>query len=203
MRTFSVLLQLMGSGFLLGGYSQEITSEYRNVTQVLRLDNGLSWGLWGAMDFCEKGSFAHAFEIKFDPPGGVDNTAVNGVKLYCRNKDLYDTGYVTSVVGPNGDWLGMRVCHEGFLTGLRADVMEPQGVLHDDVAVYNVDMMCEDGEYLIGWNTSYVFEEEEEVSSWDSCDKGTHICGLQTRYEDFSVGDDTGTNDIVMFCCRD
>lgn len=43
---------------------------------------------------------------QFYPPGAIDETAVNAVKLYCSTDDHVDDGYVESASGPDGDWFG-------------------------------------------------------------------------------------------------
>ncbi|XP_069958952.1 vitelline membrane outer layer protein 1 [Cherax quadricarinatus] len=200
MNTFSVLLHLLALCLIQGVASLDI--DYReNVTSTLTLSNGIDWGDWGPVEFCEEGSYSHGFEVRFEPSGATDETAMSGVKLYCSDKDHFDTGYVTSVVGTTGEWQGMRVCHEGFLTGMRAEVLEPQGILHDDVAVENIEVQCNyDGEILTGVHDLPKFTPGT-WGEFEHCDPGSAVCGLQTRYEGILVGDDSGTTDLIFFCC--
>ncbi|XP_045625243.2 vitelline membrane outer layer protein 1 [Procambarus clarkii] len=205
MNTFGVFLPLLASScLLLGVATQDVKkgSAVRNVTQELTINNGVDWGDWGPIEFCDEGSFVHGFEVLFDPTGALDETAVNGVKLYCANDDHYDTGYVTSTVGSSGQWQGMRVCHEGFMTGFRAEVLEPQGVVHDDVAVENVEMQCGyNGEIFAGVLDLPKFTPGT-WSDWQQCEQGSTVCGLQVRFEAVSVGDDAATTDLSMYCCK-
>ena len=49
---------------------------------------------------------SYAF-FQYQKQGHLDETAVNGIKLYCSSStDFHDTGYVTSSVGTHGDWYG-------------------------------------------------------------------------------------------------
>ncbi|XP_071537831.1 vitelline membrane outer layer protein 1-like [Panulirus ornatus] len=175
---------------------------WRNTTAELFLNNGVAWGLWGPVEFCEAGSFAHAFEVKYEKYSSTDDTAVNGVKLYCGTTSDHDTGYVTSTVGQYGNWQGMRVCDKGFLTGMRANVLESQGLLHDDVAVENVEMRCAaSNETIIGVQATEKFPLGK-WSVWSECPIGSMVCGLKLRYENpVLTADDAGTTDILMYCC--
>ncbi|XP_069983708.1 vitelline membrane outer layer protein 1 [Penaeus vannamei] len=176
----------------------------RQVTDSLRLDNGLSWGDWGPIEYCEDGSFATAFQVKFEPYSllDTDETAVNAVRLYCSTLDHILTGYVYSVEGKHGDWENIRHCSSGFVTGMRANVLEPQGTLGDDVAVKNVQLACDEGQEVI----TGVIEEEEKIpdgkwSFWSRCSAGSGVCGIEIRYENAGLGDDAGVTNIAMFCC--
>ncbi|KAG7166407.1 Vitelline membrane outer layer protein 1-like 4 [Homarus americanus] len=203
MNTNVLLLPLLSCCLLVAADVTKIQVE-RNVTTELKLNNGIAWGEWGTVELCPSGSYAHAFEVKFQSPGGTDETALNAVKLYCATETEHDVDYVTSVVGIEGHWQGMRVCSDGFLTGMRAEVLEPQGLLHDDVAVENVQVQCDydDNEILEGVENLPMFTPGI-YSEWGYCDAGSAICGLQVRYEAVSIGDDSATTDLIMFCCEE
>ena len=43
------------------------------------------WGDWGTEDECPLGEYAYAFQLKNEPKQGRgDDSAINGVKLFCR-----------------------------------------------------------------------------------------------------------------------
>lgn len=174
----------------------------RQVTDALTLNNGLSWGDWGPIEYCKDGSFVSAFQVKFEPYSLIDTdeTAVNAVRLYCSTLDHITTGYVYSVEGKHGEWQNIRSCSSGFVTGMRANVLEPQGALADDVAVKNVQLACDEGKEVI----TGVIEEKipaGEWSFWSRCSSGSGVCGIEIRYEDAGLGDDTGVTNLAMFCC--
>nr|XP_053652065.1 vitelline membrane outer layer protein 1 homolog [Cherax quadricarinatus] len=176
----------------------------RVVTKALVLSNGLDWGNWGPAEYCEDGSFAMEFEVKFEPYSilNTDETAVNAVKLYCSTLELHPTGYILSSEGEKGEWQGMRVCENGFLTGMRAKVLAPRGVALDDVAVQDVMMECDYGDTVIIGVDSHARIPDGDWSTWARCPNGSAICGLETRLEDPNlVVDDTGITDISMYCC--
>ncbi|XP_047481274.1 vitelline membrane outer layer protein 1-like isoform X2 [Penaeus chinensis] len=175
----------------------------RQITAELFLNNGLDWGLWGDADFCPEGSFAHAFEVKLELYSATDNTAVNAVKLYCSTPAEHDTGYAMSTEGRYGDWMGMRICETGHLTAMRANVLQSQGVLNDDVAVENVEMECNFGDEILAGVEDAKEERFElgEWSRWAHCFNGSAVCGIEIRYEEPYVGDDAAVTDLVMYCC--
>ncbi|XP_047736584.1 vitelline membrane outer layer protein 1 homolog [Hyalella azteca] len=186
----------------------------RDVTQVLFLNNPYDAGDWGPIGICPEFSFVHAFEILFYPPGAVDETAINAVKLYCSTEqqvvsatgpegDWY--GYVVSATGAEGDWYGMRVCPKTFITGFRAQVLEYQGPFTDDVAVQDFEAECNFGEDILpgiaAANEKGKFNVGE-WSVWARCEAGSAVCGLQTRVEAPQVADDdTAVTDVNLFCC--
>ena len=47
------------------------------------------WGVWGNDAFCKSGEKFSAFAMKSEPEQGKgDDTAANGVKLYCSSREL-------------------------------------------------------------------------------------------------------------------
>ncbi|XP_076044852.1 uncharacterized protein LOC143027451 [Oratosquilla oratoria] len=179
-----VLLSLIG--FALAGVveiedtAQVVEEGQRAISQYLNLDNPFDAGEWGPVSICPNGTFAHAFEVKFEEYSTVDETAINAVKLYCSTQEHHDTGYITSTEGEHGDWYGMKICDKGYLTGMRARVLPYQGLLHDDVAVHDVDMECNYGTQIMNGliDTKY---NMGKWSSWTQCRPGSAICGLQVR----------------------
>ncbi|XP_071537826.1 vitelline membrane outer layer protein 1-like [Panulirus ornatus] len=183
----------------------EVPVPRRLVTKSLVLNNGLPWGSWGPVEYCEDGSFAVDMEIKFEPYDllDTDETALNAVKLYCATPDMHQRGYITSTEGANGQWQGMRFCEDGYLTGMRAQVLKSQGVIGDDVAVQNLEMECNYGpSTVVGVQGTAARFPKGDWSQWSRCANGSAICGIETRVEAVSlVNDDTGATDLTMFCC--
>ncbi|KAF2355061.1 Vitelline membrane outer layer protein I (VOMI) [Trinorchestia longiramus] len=178
--------------------------ETRTVTSTLFLNNPYDAGDWGSIGLCPDQSFVHAIEVLFYPPGAVDETAINAVKLYCSTEDKVDTGYVISASGPDGDWYGMRVCTTPFVTGFRGKVLEYQGLFTDDVAVQDFEAECNFGIEVLPGISNNKDEKfnEGEWSVWSQCPPGNAVCGLQTRVEAPQIADDdTAVTDVNLFCC--
>ncbi|XP_047473550.1 vitelline membrane outer layer protein 1 homolog isoform X4 [Penaeus chinensis] len=123
------------------------------VSESLSLDNGLNRGDWGPIELCQTRSFAYGFQIKYQDLGFVDDTAANGLKLYCRDGLGATTGYITSLVGNHGTWRNILQCpSSAYVEGVRAYVLPDQGSMHDDLGVDNVQLWCSEGTILDGKN---------------------------------------------------
>ncbi|XP_063589396.1 vitelline membrane outer layer protein 1-like [Penaeus indicus] len=174
--------------------------ERRVVSSNITLDNGLDWGTWGDIEYCPEGSFVHAFDTKFESGSTTDETGVNALMLFCSTLEHHDTGYITSTVGEYGEWQGMRICTTGYVTGMRGNVLEPQGIVHDDVAVANMEMECDNGKEVITGVMAQKFTPGT-WGEWAKCDSGSAVCGIQVKWEEPVLGDDAATTNVILFCC--
>ncbi|XP_064105698.1 vitelline membrane outer layer protein 1-like [Macrobrachium nipponense] len=176
----------------------------RIVTKNLMLSNGLDFGKWGIIEYCPDGSFAASIEAKYEDPHltDLDETALNAIKLYCSTPEGHHEGYITSTIGDEGEWKGMKSCPNGLMTGMRAQVLPYQGSLWDDVAVQNVETDCNYGESTILAHDGTGQSKPGEWGLMAKCNEGSAICGLEIRYEMPNVVvDTTAVADISMFCC--
>ncbi|KAJ6654785.1 hypothetical protein lerEdw1_006572 [Lerista edwardsae] len=101
------------------------------------------------------------------------------------------------LLGRWGTWSDVQTCPMGHLTSFTLSVTEPQGA-GDDTAANNIMFLCPEYYYLTGAG-----HEWGEYGPWsDRCYYGS-ICGIQTRVESHQgAGDDTGLNDVKLFCCE-
>ncbi|KAK7063230.1 hypothetical protein SK128_005239 [Halocaridina rubra] len=179
----------------------------RVITKNLTLSTGLDFGDWGEEEYCPDGSFAVDLEVMFQDYfiTHLDETAINAVKLYCSTLEGIHNGYITSTVGENGEWQGMRPCPNGLMTGTRGQVLDEQGLLGDDVAVQNVEMQCNYGESKVTGvlpTSRDVKINEGDWSEWGQCEQDSAVCGIKIRYEKPSlVADTTAISNIMMYCC--
>lgn len=69
----------------------------------ITVTNGGQWGSWYTLEFCPDNSKAVGFELKVErEQDRGDDTALNGVRLYCVDTDtdpFHVTGTITSVEG--------------------------------------------------------------------------------------------------------
>ncbi|XP_071522314.1 vitelline membrane outer layer protein 1-like [Panulirus ornatus] len=188
---------------LLGTVSSKKNENYI----ILALDWAMNWGEWGPQVFCPPDTFTYAFQLKVETEDAFDDTAMNGIELYCRSlrdvgqggapprKDAREFG-ITSTVDPWGDWMGKRECPQGLLTGLKMKSEEDQGIF-DDTAANDLEMQCDWSTYTMNGGGDHW----GKWSSWVSCPEGMAICGIETRVESQTATDDTALNDVRMFCC--
>ncbi|XP_067232584.1 vitelline membrane outer layer protein 1-like [Chanodichthys erythropterus] len=177
-----------------------------NFVSLLTVTNGLEGGLWGQRELCPSGTYAAGFSLKVEKPHVSDNTALNGIRLYCvsQTKDLLDSNedtFVQSDVGSWGEWTDAKWCPSGFLTAFQLRVQSAQK-LQDNTAANNIRFKCSQGEgtdlLLQGDGT-----DRGEWGDWSPLCQGKGICGIRTRVEEPQgyLRDDTALNDVRMYCC--
>ncbi|XP_068128159.1 vitelline membrane outer layer protein 1 homolog [Hyperolius riggenbachi] len=181
------MLSLAVSLFLL-----QATLAYGDVIEV---NNGGKWGEWGPMATCPPGTAARAFSLKVEEPQGWgDDTALNGIELYCGVPRSYDIkGSVSSSSGEWGTWNDKQWCPFEYLTAFSLRV-EPQ--VTDNTAANNIQFRCSSRAELMGNGANW-----GSFGSWSgTCLKG--ICGIRTKVERRQgAGDDTALNDVQFLCC--
>ncbi|XP_062407989.1 vitelline membrane outer layer protein 1 homolog [Sardina pilchardus] len=155
--------------------------------------HGGPWGDWKGVQMCPRNSRAYGFSLKVErPQGGGDDTALNGIRLYCKH------GTYISVVesgGNWGDWTSRKACASGYLDSFQLRVEGGQG-WGDDTAANNMNARCSSGQILHGVGGRW-----GEWGTWSSrCQNG--VCGLQVRVESpQGGGDDTALNNVRLICC--
>ncbi|MEE6528068.1 hypothetical protein FKM82_029973 [Ascaphus truei] len=74
---------------------------YGQTPPVLYVSNGGPWGDWGPLQSCPDGSHAKAFSLKVEGgQGDGDDTALNGIRLYCVHSNNIDENSIQSTEGP-------------------------------------------------------------------------------------------------------
>ncbi|XP_063275722.1 vitelline membrane outer layer protein 1 homolog [Prinia subflava] len=168
---------------------------FRSRKGLMEVTNGGPWGQWGDPEFCPPGSFASGFQLKVHPHQGLfgDDTGLNGVRLLC------DTGRdtVTSSLGPLGSWGPARTCPpRERLVSFRLRV-EPSRGVWDDAAATDMAATCSGGHRLEGGGLDW-----GDWGDWsERCVLGCGVCGVRARVETPDTSDDSGLNDLQLYCC--
>ncbi|XP_018429145.1 PREDICTED: vitelline membrane outer layer protein 1 homolog [Nanorana parkeri] len=166
---------------------------------TISVTNGGPWGDWGMTEYCPPGTYARGFNLLVEKPQGpLDDTALNGIELYCSDlTTIFKKGTISSTKGSWGGWTGERWCPSGYLTSFSLRVEQPIGI-GDDTAANNIQFRCSDQTILEGnggvWGG---------WGSWSgACQLG--ICGIKTRVEKAQGADDddTSLNDVKFECCE-
>uniref|UniRef100_H2LLD6 Vitelline membrane outer layer 1 homolog a n=1 Tax=Oryzias latipes TaxID=8090 RepID=H2LLD6_ORYLA len=105
----------------------------------LTVPYGNQWGDWGQQDMCPEGFYAAGFSLKVEQPqGSGDDTALNGIRLYCVNPQNKQQQVIReSAVGRWGEWTAVKMCETGYLASYMLRVEPPQGG-GDDTSVNNI-----------------------------------------------------------------
>ncbi len=139
------------------------------------------WGEWGEWEFCPSGTFVSGFTLKVQTQVSGDNTALNGVKLFCTPRgsmSVYKT--LKSSEGPWGYWnTQSSYCGAATAVGfqLRSEKPAKKGG-QDETAGNNLRLLCDSGWVLTGGGMSW--------GDWGAerrCPNGGFICGLKTQVE--------------------
>ncbi|XP_025029496.1 vitelline membrane outer layer protein 1-like [Python bivittatus] len=168
-----------------------LDSEARKYEATLQVPNGGRWGVWAKAALCPMG-YANGFQLKVQPPQTIwaDDTGLNSIRLRCTDGTI-----IESMSGRWGHWTEFQKCPKGNLVSFSLNMEEHKGLL-DDIAVNNIQFSCEDGTVLTGQTHNW-----GSYGPWSKrCPVG-FICGIQTKIEEESQGDNASLNDIKFFCC--
>ncbi|OXA51709.1 vitelline membrane outer layer protein 1 [Folsomia candida] len=173
-----------------------------------------NWGQWGSWSRCPFGTYVQAIQIRTEPYQGAgayeDDTAVNGIRLYCGDPNNINTAFITSLVGEWGNWGNVFSCRsddrplapDGYVTGFQLRVEGPL-TFGDDTATDNLRILC-------NYPNLGIPEQTKEgdglnFGSWTDarrCLSNQAVCALQTQVEPYQGdSDDTAMNNVRMECC--
>ncbi|KAL4233351.1 Vitelline membrane outer layer protein 1 [Mactra antiquata] len=185
---------------------------------VISVQNGFDEGYWGKTEFCPHGMYAVGFEQKIQEfRWDEDNTALNGIKLACRNKTERSScsdQSITSSVGRHGDWQGQLFCPPGsymsqFFLKLQKSTIQNLFQSEDNTAVQYISFLCQNESdpdrksYLVQY-PGYWHGNNHNHEESTECPSNTYICGIKTKVQSINKPgvDHTGLNDVIMFCCQ-
>ena len=110
---------------------------------------------------------------------GVDDTSLNGIKLFCGDPALDTTPEVTSLVGHLGEWRAKHKCYGGYITGFQLRVQTPVAGSSDETATNNIRIFCSNSE-------NYNQGDGENWGTWSEerhCKENQAVCGIKTQVQ--------------------
>ncbi|MCI5222596.1 MAG: hypothetical protein D3924_07990 [Candidatus Electrothrix sp. AR4] len=163
----------------------------------IHVTNGGSWGSWTPTYMCPNFTYVEGIALKVESgQGGGDDTALNNVRLYCSDGSTVESNDAHTW----GTWGSSVECTSGrYMTGYKLKIEGDQGS-GDDTAANSMEGICTDGATIVPTNGG-------AWGSWGnavSCPAGKRVCGAALKIEanQGSDGDDTGVNDVALFCCE-
>ncbi|MBN2718472.1 MAG: hypothetical protein JXX14_21690 [Deltaproteobacteria bacterium] len=179
---------------------QIVSSQRGDEGAVITVYEG-NWGSWSPMDKCRRGTYARTFALRLeDRRGSGDDTALNGIALWCTDPNGQNGNLVVSHPGHWGDWkpyAGECAIQGDFIRKAQLKYEEAMGD-GDDTAANGFQVKCSDS---IAHQTI-----QGEWGTWQpmrECPAHQVVCGIQTRVESKrGGGDDTALNGVKLQCCN-
>lgn len=156
-----------------------------------------NWGDWGPWQYCPPGRYVEAFQLNTEPKLTIgDDTALNGIRLFCGDAKNPDTAVITSSMGPFGEWGKVFSCSQGTLYGFQMRVEPFQGS-GDDTASNNIRFFCSasQNDFIEGDGLNWGDWTEPQF-----CLEKQAICGIRTQVEWTPEGE-TDCKRVILFEC--
>lgn len=195
-----IITGLLGFLPLLPALAQNVRNDQ---VGMLEAPNATPWGSWTRAVYCPPGSWAAGYTMRVEPPqGSGDDTALNAVALYCRDRNGRDVSRISPHDGFWGNWGEGANCPQGqFMVSFVLKV-EPGLGGGDDTAANSVAFGC-------SIKSGYI--EASGGGQWGSWGEfqgrrqfpGAAICGVRAKIEGKQgSGDDTALNNLEFTWCR-
>jgi Vitelline membrane outer layer protein I (VOMI). len=199
-KTTIIIAYLLAVLPLLPALAQNVRNDQ---VGVLEAPNATPWGSWTRAVYCPPGSWAAGYTMKVEPnQGRGDDTALNAVALYCRDRNGRDVTRISPHDGFWGSWGEGANCPQGqflILFNLRVEPSQGSG---DDTGANSVAFLCS--------NSGGKITEASNRGQWGSLGEWQGqgllpgaICGVRAKIEaQQGTGDDTALNNLEFTWCR-
>ena len=176
---------------------------------LISSSNGGKWGAWTLPVFCPEKTWVAGFDLRIESyQKNNDDTALNAIRLYCKDESGHFLTTVTPHPGFWGNWTNIVSADENsFFTGFKLRVEPPQGKgggKKDDTAANSVLFIDQFGKgYTLNLSSKNPSGSWGSWGNQSSCPINTFVCGIQVRIEtpQGSKKDDTALNDLLIACC--
>ena len=162
--------------------------------------NGGQWGSWTKPVYCPPGSWAAGYTMRVEPERGEgDDTGLNAITLYCRDRNGRDVDRIMPDPWMWGNWLEDSNCSQGvFMTHFQLRVESNRGS-GDDTAANSVAFTCGNRSRIESSGTTPC----GNWGAWQGSYKRVAICGVRAKVEsNRGESDDTALNDLEFTWCR-
>ncbi len=203
------------------------------IVDTLKHGNGGDNGKWGEPQRCELGQRVRGFSVletcttNLPLPHHVhDNIAAHAIRLFCSSDDAATLHGSTSITVMNYDeptsilmtaddyWLTPTFCPAGtWMIGFDQKVQPDQGSGGDDSAVTTIKAKCSDHTELVANYDDKLVPvvqvlklvlQKGTYNGFEVCPPDSFVCGYNQRVlSDQGGGDDSGLNDVEMYCCQE
>lgn len=166
-----------------------------------------NFGNWRQVEMCADNSWVGGMRLKIEPAQGEyeDDTALNGIQLYCVNMDWILSGHISSARGPWGTYGSSKYCTQGFAHGYKLRAQNGQGA-GDDVGAVDFQLQCTNFNGGISYVINSYYRHRLNWGTWSAeqnCPSKTAVCGITTQVEPGQGrGDDTALNNVALACCK-
>ena len=186
--------------------AEQAVANWRNdVNGILYPETG-NWGNWTAHGpvFCDPGTWAIGYRMRVESSQGGgnsdDDTALNAVRLLCKQPRAGGEEWIAAHEGLWGSWHGEARCPgSNTLRSARIRLESSQGG-GDDTAANNLQFACNG---TLGTLQASGGMSWGSWRSWHQCPDNTAICGIDSKFEGSQGGDDdTALNGVRLYCCN-
>jgi hypothetical protein len=164
-------------------------------------ENWGNFGSWRPWKMCGGATFVTGYAMQVEGnQGGGDDTALNGVKIFC---DAWAGGESHSVDVWKGAYGGAyqssKYCPHGAINGFNIRVEESVGGSDDDSGANDLKALCTSGDTIKAPGGQ---SEGKWLDEYAVCPAGTAVCGMRVLYENPYDGDETSVNNVEFACCN-
>ena len=182
------------------------TNKKLPISDFVGTDGGT--GDWGTFEYCPKGQFVHAYDLKTEADQGTgDDSAVNAVRLYCMDNPATSesgplTNSITSDSGKWGSWGSVTYCpgaHNPFV-GFNLWIDAARDGVTDATGVNKMGVMCRDGQRIQAETSASRGDQTQDIK----CQDGFAAIGIQTRVvpDQGPTADDLALNGVRLVCAK-
>ena len=172
-------------------------NDWNNNQLLVEIYPGL-WGDWKGMKMCNEGSYIDGGEVRYedyDSETEADNTALNGLKIHCRDKTSGTGQWITVYEGIWGGWKGQHVDGSKYVKWAKVQFHDYDGSWsqklrpEDDTAMNGIRFIMTDPTTDVLVQIHPHCDEPHKSRHSDCVSAASWYCQLRHPYNDGGVSD--------------